>query len=255
MKWVVGALVAVGLVLASAYGLLRAESGTSTDEAGNTVIHFGALPIPVTDDEPLEGRPPIFRGDLANAEPQFDVEPLGDDLSFVMGEPHRSGLEAMGGDQDIFGLFGRAVYLGDDVQGSPVYLFQQTGPSIVDIVKGWFTNVETTGIFGSSYNCCASQSQEGSAPVRNQPNLGFMEVGDQSYAVAEMWAIQEDVAVVSFVDENDQALGWQRPVSGYVGVRFETDSGSRGFPNIRMIAYDSDGNVVEEASWALPAQG
>lgn len=39
----------------------------------------------------------------------------------------------MGGDQNLFGLFGRAVYVGDDGQGSPVYLFQQTGPSIVDI--------------------------------------------------------------------------------------------------------------------------
>lgn len=72
MKWVVGALVAVGLVMAGVYGLLSAESGTSTDEAGNTVIHFGALPIPVTDDEPLAGRPPIFRGDMVNPEPQFD---------------------------------------------------------------------------------------------------------------------------------------------------------------------------------------
>jgi len=82
-----------------------------------------------------------------------------------------------------------------------------------------------------------------------------MEVGDQTYATAEMWAIQDGVAVMSFVDENDQALGWQRPVSRYVGVRFEAESGSRGFPSIRMIAYDSDGNFVEEASWTPPTEG
>jgi len=251
MKWFVGAFVAVGLVMAGVYGFLRAESGTSTDEAGNTILHFGALTIPVTDDEPIGGRPPIFRGEMVNPEPEFDVTPLGDDLAFVTGEPDRSLLEAMGG-QDLFGLFGRAVYLGDDVQGSPVYLFQQTGPSIVDVFKGWFTDVETTGIFGSSYNCCASQSQEGSAPVRNQPNLGFMEAGDQTYVTAEMWAIQDDVAVISFVDENGQALGLQRPVSGYVGVRFEAESGSRSSPSIRMIAYDSDGNALDEASWPPP---
>ena len=245
----------MSLVLAAVYGILRAESGTSTDEIGNTVVHFGALPIPVTDDDPLEGRPPIFRGVMVNPEPQFDVELLGGDLTFVTGEPDRSVVEAMGGDQDLFGLFGRVVYVGDDVQGSPVYLFQQTGPSIVDIVKGWFTDVETTGLYGSSYSCCVSQGQEGSAPVRNQPNLGFMEVEDQTYATAEMWGIQDDVAVMSFVDENEQALGWQRPVSNYVGVRFEAESGSRGFPNIRMVAYDSEGNVVEGAGWALPAQG
>jgi hypothetical protein len=82
-----------------------------------------------------------------------------------------------------------------------------------------------------------------------------MEVGDLTYATAEMWAIQDDVAVMSFVDENDQALGWQRPVSSYVGVRFEAESGSPGLPSIRMIAFDSGGNVVEDASWPPPGQG
>jgi hypothetical protein len=72
--------------------------------------------------------------------------------------------------------------------------------------------------------------------------------------MAEMWGIQDDVAVVAFSGEDGQALGWQRPVGGYAGVRVEADSAPRGFPDIQMTAYQADGSPVEEASWPVPGQ-
>jgi hypothetical protein len=172
VKWLVGAIVVVALVVAGVYGLLLAERQTSTDAAGNTVIQFGALPIAITDDEPLPGRPPIFVGEAVHPEPGFPTGELGDDLTFILGEPDRSELSTPGDGGDAFGLFGRAVYLGEDVQGGPVYLFQQTGPSVVDLVRGWFTDYETTGLYGSSYSCCAVQGQEGSAPSPQSTTSG-----------------------------------------------------------------------------------
>ena len=56
--------------------------------------------------------------------------------------------------------------------------------------------------------------------------------------------------MVAFSDVDGQALGWQRPVSRYVGARFEAEPGSTGFPDIHMVAYDADGNVVDEAELA-----
>ena len=40
------------------------------------------------------------------------------------------------------------------------------------------------------------------------------------------------------------------PISGYVGARFETTTQTRGLSNIQMIAYDTNGRVVDDASWA-----
>lgn len=252
MKWLVGGIVTFGRVFAGAHMLLRQEAATSVDEAGNTVLHFGALPIPVTDDEPLSGRPPIFRGTEVNPAPEFDVQALGDDLTFVMGEPDRSEVEGLGGDQDLFGFFGRAVYVGHDVDATPVYLFQQTGPSLVDAVRSLFTDYEATGIFGSTYDCCRSQSNEGSAPVVNQVTFGTQQVGGVTYGTVEMWAIQDDVSAIAFTDSDGNPLGWQRPVSGFVGARFEADSGATGSGSYRMIAYDAEGIEVDEASWDPP---
>ena len=175
---------------------------------------------------------------------------LGKDLSLVLGKADPDALHDMEGEQDLFGWFGRAVYVGDDVMGAPVFLFQQTGPSIIDLVKGWIGDVETTGIFGSSYDCCRSQSSIDGTPVLNQPTRTTVEVEGRRYAVTEMWGLQGDVAIVAFIDEHGTPLGWQRPVSNYVGARFGETS-ANGLPDVRMVAYNSAGEILEEASWPL----
>lgn len=249
MRWLVGGLVLVGLVMAGTFGLLRSGSGTSTSEDGSVVLHFGDLAIPVVDEEPLSGSPPIFVGTMVNPEPRFDPSALGEDLTLVMSEPDRDVLDRMTQEQNLLGWFGRVVYVGDDVSGAPVYLFQQTGPSIIDLIKGVFTDTQTSGIFGSTYDCCRSQQHPDSAPVRNQPTLGFIDIEGQTYAFAEMWSIQEDVAVIGFTDGNSRPLGWQRPVSRYVGARFDSPTASGRFPDVRMVAYNANGEIIQEASW------
>lgn len=242
-------MVVLGLVVAGTFGLLKAGSGTTTDESGEAFLQFGDLAIPIVGTEPLAGRPPVFQGRMAHPEPQFDVSPLGADLTFATGDPDRSALDEMDDEQDLFGWFGRAVYLGEDVQGDPVYLFQQTGPSLIDLIRGVFTDLEVTGIFGSSYSCCRSQSAEGNPPVNNQPFVGTVLGGDRTFVTAEMWAVDPEVAVVAFLDADEQPIGWQRPVSSYVGVRLKATTSAEAESNIHMIAYNAIGQEIQTASW------
>lgn len=248
MRWILIALVVVGLAIAGTYGLLRAGGGTTTDESGEMFLQFEDLAIPIVDGDPLAGRPPVFLGRMAHPEPEFDLAPLGEDLTFAMGDPDRSALDAMDDERDLFGWFGRAVYIGEDAHGDPVYVFQQTGPSLIDLIKGVFTDVETTGIFGSSYSCCRSQSAEEPPPVNNQPFVGTVQEGGDTFVTADMWAVDPEVAVIAFLDENDQSIGL-RPVSSYVGVRLKAPTGATEEPNIRMIAYNATGQKIETASW------
>ena len=73
MKWIVGVVVAAALLFAGALALLRSESRTTVGQDGNRILNFGALEIPVTEDEPLAGRPPIFVGRVASPSPRFEA--------------------------------------------------------------------------------------------------------------------------------------------------------------------------------------
>ena len=253
MKWLVAGIVTFALVLSGLYLLFRQEAATSVNEAGQTVLHFGALAIPVTDAEPLPGRPPIFKGLEVHPAPEFDTTALGDDLTLTVREADRSEIDALEADQDLFGLFARVVYVGHDIEDSAVYLFQPTGPSLFDALRARFTDYETTGIFGSTYGCCRSQANEGTAALVNLAVSGN-HAEYTTYDIVEMWAIQDNVSAIAFTDSEGNPLGWQRPVSGYVGARFPSDSGTRSLWKYRMIAYDASGTEVEEASTWYPGK-
>jgi hypothetical protein len=247
-KWILAAVLLVG-----AFGALALLRGRDADEEASRinlesgVVHFGAIEVPIAQVEPLMGVPDIYVGIPTSPPPEFDTSLLGPDMTFVMGNPSRADLEVLKRrGNSFFGAGSIAVYLGDDSQGEPVYLFQVQPTNWFDHLKDALFGTKTTSVYGSSYGCCQQSTGE---VASNQSDFGGESADGETWTyTAAMWSVSDDVSVVAFARDGE-TIGWQRPMSGFVGIQFQ-HSGSNPFHDldVQMTAYTAAGDVIPGAS-------
>lgn len=220
--------------------LAEPPRGPETSAEGRLLLRLGPISVPIDHESPLVEDPAQYAGVRHDA-PRFDTHALGEDLNLVVIQPDFSALQQ---EPDVVtDKIMRAVYLGHDSAGTPVYIYAQGTESLIDLVARFFMDEGSVGRLGSTYHCCLNgpfvidSIGESVKSVRTVPGL-------RSTVVAEWHNLDESVSVVA-LRVQDEPVGWQTPTSG--SAVFRIDMSEIEDPtelSIVVVAYDSLGNEL-----------
>ena len=239
-KLVTGLLVIGGVLLLLVVVLaLSIPSGSiTTSEDGTHTLEIAMLSVPVAETEPLVESPDQFLG-VPHPDPEFDTSGLGPDLTL---QQDTSDLPALDPEEVL-----RAVYLGDDVDGDPYYIWHSGSPDLRRMIGQIIADFGAVGRLETSYGT----EEVGEALWENSREKTMAEMGLTTGSIstspegttftAEWHALPEDVAVVVLYQDGGP-VGWQRPVSGSAAFQFDY--------GLDEDAFELDGEMV-----ALTAMG
>lgn len=218
-KLVTGLAVVAGvLVLLIAVAALLIPSGSiATSEDGTHTVEIAMLTVPIAGKEPLAEAPDQFLG-APHPVPEFDTGDLGPDLTF---NQDTSDLPALDPDEVL-----RAVYLGNDINGDPYYIWHSGSPDLRRMIGQIIADFGAVGRLESSYGT----EMVGEALWDNSLETTIAEMGLTTGSISsspegttfttEWHALPDEVAAVVLYDRG-QPLGWQRPVSGTAAFQFD----------------------------------
>jgi hypothetical protein len=221
-KLVTGLLVIGGVLLLLVVVLaMSIPSGSiTTSEDGTHTLEIASLSVPIAATEPLVVAPDQFLG-VPHPNPEFDTSGLGPDLTL---QQDTSDLPALDPKEVL-----RAVYLGDDVDGDPYYIWHSGSPDLWRMLGQIIADLGAVGRLESSYGT----EEVGEALWGNSRKDTIAEMGlttglistspEGSTFAAEWHALPEEVAVVVLYQDGEP-VGWQRPVSGSAAFQFEYGS-------------------------------
>lgn len=180
------------------------------------------LSVPIAETDPLLEGPDQFLG-VVHPHPGFDTNEIGPDLSFVQ---DTADLSALDPDEVL-----RAVYLGDDVNGDPYYIWHSGSPElrqlIGQIIADWGSLGRLETSYGSEVVGPALWERDRQAYIAEHGlTIGSISSDSTSDVVtftAEWHGLPGEVAAV-VIYQGGEAIGWQRPVSGTAAFQFEYGS-------------------------------
>ena len=206
------------LVLLVVVLVLSIPSGSiATSEDGTHTVEIAMLTVPVAGVAPLTEAPHQFLG-VPHRAPEFDTGDLGPDLTFIRDS---SDLTALDPDQVL-----RAVYLGNDINGDPYYIWHSGSPDLRRMIGQIIADFGAVGRLESSYGTV----MVGEALWDNSSETTIAEMGLTTGSIisspegttftTEWHALPDEVAAVVLYDRGEP-LGWQRPVSGTAAFQFD----------------------------------
>jgi hypothetical protein len=239
-KLVTGLLVIGGvlLLLVVVLALSIPSESITTSEDGTHTLKIAMLSVPIAETEPLVVSPDQFLG-VPHPNPEFDTSGLGPDLTLQQDTSDLPGLDS----EEVL----RAVYLGDDVDGDPYYIWHSGSPDLTTMIGQIIADFGAVGRLETSYGT----QEVGDALWENSREEIIAEMGlttgsiltspEGSTFTAEWHALPEEVAVVVLYQDG-QPVGWQRPVSGSAAFQFD-------------YGPDEDAFVLDGEMVALTATG
>lgn len=248
---VIGTVVVVGLsALVVAVIAASMPTGSVATNNGTYSVELAMLTVPIVDDEPLVESPNQYLG-VPHPPPQFDTSDFGPDLSL---NQDTSDLPSLDGDRVL-----RAVYLRDDVNGEPYYIWQSGSPDFRRMIGQIIADFGAVGRLGTSYGGLVV----GSAPWEWERAESIAENGMTDGSISsssdgptmftlEWHALPEEVTAVVVYD-NGEAVGWQRPVSGTAAFQFVIEGGdpqSMMGRDTEMTALTATGEEWNRYGWS-----
>jgi hypothetical protein len=220
--------------------LTQSLSGERLQTDGDTsTVTLGPITVPIASSEPAAQNPNQYLG-IPHRGPAFDTSRLGVDYTLTQGTPNLALLEQERSVQ--VDRIVSAVYLGDDHQDVPVYIYAKGSNHLGNLIGQIFLDGGTIYRFASTYSCCISGPQLDGMVGVTVRSSGSSSGGD-SYINAEWHDLPEDISVVALEAEG-QPLGWQVPVSGSVAFRVDHPGGGSLAGQIALIAYDAQGQEL-----------
>ena len=220
-RWLKSTLIVVGgvvILLGGVIALSLPSGSIQTSEDGTHSIDLAMLSVPIAETDPLLEVPDQFLG-VFHPQPGFDTNEIGPDLSFVQ---DTADLPALNPDEVL-----RAVYLGDDVNGDPYYIWHSGSAEfrqlIGQIIADWGSLGRLETSYGTEEVGPALWERDRQAYVAEHGlTTGSISSGSTSDGVtftAEWHGLPEEVAAVVFY-QGGEAIGWQRPVGGTAAFQF-----------------------------------
>jgi hypothetical protein len=218
-KLVTSLLVIVGvlLLLVVVLALSIPSESITTSEDGTHTLEIAMLSVPIAATEPLAESPDQFLG-VPHPDPEFDTSGLGPDLTL---QQDTSDLAALDPEEVL-----RAVYLGDDFDGDPYYIWHSGSPDLRRMIGQIIADFGAVGRLETSYGteevgeALWESSQEESMAEMGLTTGSISTSSEGTTFTTEWHALPEEVAVVVLY-QHDEPVGWQRPVSGSAAFRFD----------------------------------
>ena len=239
-KWIVALSVVGGLIVILVATSLLLPSESVTSDGDTHLLALGPITVRIQHPELAVEDPDQYLG-VRHELPRFNTQHLGEDLNLVVGQLDFKALEGepVVNEDKIM----RAVYLGHDPNGVPVYIYSEGTENFLDLIFRFFIDEGNVGRFGSTYHCCVNAPL--ASGVMGEPvELVYTIPGVESTVVAEWHHLDDEVSVVALEVEGEP-IGWQTPTSGSSLFRIdvaEIDDPSQ--ETIVMIAYDINGEKL-----------
>lgn len=258
-KWIITLSIIGGVVLFFVF-LAWSTPGPLRSEGDIHTLVIGPLTVPVAAPEPAAESPDQYLG-VPGPGPTFDTTDLGPNLSLHVGTPDFAALDIeriVRPDRIL-----RAVYLGDDKDGVPVYIYAEGSNNPFNLLGQIILDQGSIGRLGSTYHCCIPGPLPDDAFGLSVQETYALENGETALT-AEWHGLPDTVSVVAVVIDGE-AIGWQTPTSGTAAIRVklptdtfnwetrtvETDTGPREtidlISTITLIAYDTEGDELARA--------
>lgn len=221
-RWLKTTLIVVGCVGILLVGVVAVSfpSGSiQTSEDGTHSIQLAMLSVPIDETEPLVEGPDQFLG-VVHPPPAFDTNEHGPDLTLVQDTANLSALDP---DEVL-----RAVYLGHDVNGDPYHIWHSGSSEFRQLIGQIIADWGSVGRLETSYG-----TEEVGPAIWERDRQAFIaehglttgsissgSESDGSTFTAEWHGLPPEVAAVVFYQQ-DEAIGWQRPVSGTAAFQFQ----------------------------------
>ncbi len=258
-KWIIGLSIVGGVLLVLVVIALSIPDAPLQTEDGIHTLALGPITVQVDSTEPAAEDPDQFVG-VRHQGPDFDTAPLGEDLNLVPDSPDFAALESeqvVRPDRIV-----RAVYLGDDTQGVPVYVYSEGSTHIGNLIAQLFLDEGTLFRFGFTYACCLpGPVPENSFGLASGIDVTTSVETDESVLVTGWHALPAEVSVVAILVDGVWR-GWLTPTSGTAAFRLslpdkafqwetevvETDTGPLEIrtliSTIELVAFDSEGKEI-----------
>jgi hypothetical protein len=252
-KWIITVSTIGGVVLILIVMALSIPDNPLQSEGDSHTLTLGPITVPVASPEPAAEDPNQYLG-VPHTDPTFDTSSLGTDFNLTAGTPNFAAIEdelVVRPDRIV-----RAVYLGDDYEGTPLYIYSEGSTNIGNLIAQFFLDEGTLFRFGTTYNCCIAGPV--GVGVVGEPVLSISnphEEGLDATIIAEWHDLPEEISVVA-LEIDSRPVGWQTPVSGTAALRITvpddalswettvTDTGREVqdlTSTITLIAYNAQG--------------
>jgi hypothetical protein len=227
------------LLLVVVLALSIPSESITTSEGGTHTLKIAMLSVPIAETEPLVESPNQFLG-VPHPNPEFDTSGLGPDLTLQQDTSDLSGLDS---DEVL-----RAVYLGEDVDGEPYYIWHSGSPDLRRMIGQIIADFGAVGRLQTSYGTVAvgeafwENSLEETIAERGLTTGSILTASDQGTTFTAEWhGLPEEVAVVVLYQDGEP-VGWQRPVSRSAAFQFvyELDDDALGLDG-GMVALTATG--------------
>lgn len=215
----VASLLIVGgvlVLLVVVFAVSLPSGSVATSEDGTHSLEIAMLSVPIADPEPLVESPDQFLG-VPHPDPEFDTSRLGPDLTL---QQDMSDVAALDPDEVL-----RGVYLGDDVNGDPYYIWHSGSPDLRRMIGQIIADFGAVGRLRTSYGTLMT----GEAVWENSLDEIIADMGlttgslsgssEGTTFTAEWHALPEEVAAVVLYQDGEP-IGWQIPVSGSAAFQF-----------------------------------
>jgi hypothetical protein len=205
------------LLLVVVLALSLPSESITTSEDGTHTLEIAMLSVPVAETEPLVVSPDQFLG-MPHPDPEFDTSGLGPDLTL---QQDTSDLPALDPEEVL-----RAVYLGDDVDGDPYYIWHSGSPDLRRMLGQIIADFGAVGRLETSYGteevgeALWENTREETIAVMGLTTGSISTSPEGTTFTAEWHALPEEVAVVVLYQDGEP-VGWQRPVSGSAAFQFD----------------------------------
>jgi len=226
------------LLLVVVLALSIPSESIATLEDGTHTLKIAMLSVPIAETEPLVESPDQFLG-VPHPHSELDTSGFGPDLTLQQDPSDLPGLDS----EEVL----RAVYLGDDANGDPYYVWHSGSPDLSRMIGQIIADFGAVGRLETSYGT----EEVGDALWESSREETIAEMGLTTGSIstspegttftAEWHALPEEVAVVVLYQDG-QPVGWQRPVSGSAAFQFdyELDEDALGLDG-EMVALTATG--------------